>query len=195
MDENQFADDNSTQNVNDDGDDVNVTTEPQKPSGSAVKLLKQRNDARAKLQEMEKTHVPMDEVAKMKEQMSKLEEMIVGKQLQDEVTKEKSKFFETTPKAKEFETDIDKLMSENDLTAEQAFRLVAAEKNPNLLLDEQQLNKQSSNAGLGWVPKINDHKVLTEMDADEAKSMTDEEFLKQSEALATKQRLADWKLR
>lgn len=29
------------------------------------------------------------------------------------------------------------------------------------------------------------------MDADEAKSMTDEEFLKQSEALATKQRLAD----
>ena len=148
MDENQFADDNSTINVNEDDDGVNVTPEP-KQAGSAVKLLKQRNEARAKLQEMEKTHVPMDEVVKMKEQMSKLEEMIVGKTLQDETAKEKSKFFETQPKAKEFETDIDKLMSEKDLTAEQAFRLVAAEKNPNLLLDEQQLNKQSSNAGLG----------------------------------------------
>lgn len=194
MDENQTADFDST--LNEEWTPVVDETPEVKPqAGSAVKLLKQRNEARSKLEEMEKTHVPMDEVKKMKEQMSKLEEMIVGRTLQDEVTKEKSAFFEQTPKAKEFEADIDKLMSEKDLTAEQAFRLVAAEKNPNLLLDEQQLNKQSSNAWFGWVPKSNDHKVLTEMDADEARNMSDDDFLRQSEALATKSRIADWKLR
>lgn len=194
MDETNQADFDST--LNEEWTQVVDETPEVKPqAGSAVKLLKQRNEARTKLEEMEKTHVPMDEVKKMKEQMSKLEEMIVGRTLQDEVTKEKSTFFEWTPKAKEFEADIDKLMTEKDLTVEQAFRLVAAEKNPNLLLDEQQLNKQSSNSGFGWVPKSNDHKVLVEMDAEEARSMSDEEFLKQSAQLATKSRLERWLLR
>lgn len=199
MDENETADFDSTLNE-EDGTEVNETSQPKPQAGSAVKLLKQRNEARAKLQDMEKTHVPAEEVAKMKEKMSQLEEMIVGKQLQDEVTKEKTHFFEWMPKAKELESDIDRLMTEKDLTVEEAFRLAAAEKNPALLMDEQTLNKMDSNSWLSWVPRDNTKKTTADMAAewmtmDDAQNLSDDEFLKITEEMGKKDRIAQWLLR
>lgn len=193
--ENLNADIDSKLNDGDEGNDGNVPQEPQKQAGSAVKLLKQRNEARNELEEMKKTHVPAEEITKMNEKIAKLEEMLVGKQLQDEFKQEKSKFFETQPKAKEFEQDIDRLVTEKDLTVEEAFRLVAAEKDPTLLMDEQTLNKMDSNWSLWWVPRDNTKKNLSEMSPDEVKDMSDDEFLRQSEALWQKARIASWLLR
>lgn len=81
---------------------VTETYQDQKQK-DAMKLLKQRNEARREIEEMKKTHVPAEEVAKMNEKLEKLESMFVNKTLEDETKSQKMDFFTKNPTAKEYE--------------------------------------------------------------------------------------------
>jgi hypothetical protein len=85
---------------------------------------------------------------------------------------------------------MDQLVSWKWLTLDEAFRLVAAERNPALLLDEQTRNKQYSNQNLWWVPKTEVKKDFSELTKDDIRNgiISENEFLKMSNELAAKDR-------
>lgn len=58
---------------------------------------------------------------------------------------EEVKFFNTHPEASEFEADIKSFVNDKGLTYEQAYKLVASDKNPTLLVDQQFINQQTAN--------------------------------------------------
>lgn len=82
---------------------VTATQYQDQKQKDAMKLLKQRNEARRELDEVKKTHVPAEEVAKMNEKIEKLESMFVNKTLEDETKSQKMDFFSKNPTAKEYE--------------------------------------------------------------------------------------------
>jgi len=108
-------------------------TEDKRPS-SVVKLLKQRNELKSRNAELE---AKVTETEKLTKQMSELQELVAKQALETEAKQEKTEFFTKNPIAKQFESEIDKLSSEKELSYDDAFKLYAAINNPTLLLDEQ----------------------------------------------------------
>ena len=73
---------------------VDTTTEKQ---SSVMKLLKQRNEARARIQELE---AQAEDTAELKARLKELEEGIAAQELEKEAQKEKADFYEKYPSAK-----------------------------------------------------------------------------------------------
>ena len=117
---------------------ADTTTEKQ---SSVMKLLKQRNEARA---EVEKLKAQAKSAAELEARLKELEEGIAAQELEKEAQKEKADFYEKYPNAKGHEEGIEKLRAEKDLSYSEAFQLYAAQNDPTLLLDEQYRNKTHS---------------------------------------------------
>lgn len=193
MDENYTADFDSTLNEETEQDTEEVVVQQQqKKKDSVVKLLADRNKLRNEIKEL---RANVEDSAETRKRLADLEELVAKQALESEKKTEKMEFFNSNPKAKMLEEDIDRIMSEKDLTYQDAFKLAAAEKNPTLLMDEQTVNKLDSNSWLTWVPRDNMKKDSSEYTTDDIKNMSDDEFLKFSEDLARKERLASWFIR
>jgi hypothetical protein len=87
-------------------------------------------------------------VEKLTKKVSELEEMYAKSVLETESKVQKTEFFTKNPHAKELETDIEAIRAKKDLSYDEAFKLVAADKNPSLLMDEQYRNKATSTTNL-----------------------------------------------
>ena len=83
----------STENTSD-TPKADTTTEKQ---SSVMKLLKQRNEARARIQELE---AQAEDTAELKARLKELEEGIAAQELEKEAQKEKADFYEKYPSAK-----------------------------------------------------------------------------------------------
>lgn len=70
---------------------------PTKKTDSVVKLLKQRNEARAKVEELE---AKIKDSAELESRIKELEEGIAAQELEREAQKEKEAFYEKYPSAK-----------------------------------------------------------------------------------------------
>ena len=155
---------------------------------SVMKLLKQRNEARA---EVEALKAKVQNTAELESRLKELEEWIAAQELEKEAQKEKDEFYSKTPNAKWHEEWIEKIRAEKDLSYSEAFQLYAAQNDPTLLLDEQYRNKTQSWATLTWVAK-------TTTDVKEPKSvsdfneMSDDDFLARSDGMAKNERIGAW---
>ena len=162
-----------------------TTTEKQ---SSVMKLLKQRNEARA---EVEKLKAQAKSTAELEARLKELEEGIAAQELEKEAQKEKADFYEKYPSAKWHEEGIEKIRTEKDLSYSEAFQLYAAQNDPTLLMDEQYRNKSQSWATLTWVPKtetkVKEPKAISDFD-----EMSDDDFLAWSDWMAKTERAAQW---
>ena len=164
---------------------ADTTTEKQ---SSVVKLLKQRNEARAEVEELK---AKIKDNAELEARVKELEESIASQELAKEAQKEKDAFFQQFPQAKWHEDWIEKIMNEKDLSYSEAFQLYAAQNDPTLLMDEQYRNKSQSWANLTWVAKV-DTKVKTPSELSDFSEMSDDDFLAWSDAQAKNERMASW---
>ena len=155
---------------------------------SVMKLLKQRNEARARIQELE---AQAEDTAELKARLKELEEGIAAQELEKEAQKEKEDFYSKTPNAKWHEEWIEKIRAEKDLSYSEAFQLYAAQNDPTLLLDEQYRNKSQSWASLTWVAKT-DMKVTEPKTVSDINEMSDDDFLAWSDGMAKSERAAAW---
>ena len=164
---------------------ADTTTEKQ---SSVMKLLKQRNEARA---EVEKLKAQAKSTAELEARLKELEEGIAAQELEKEAQKEKADFYEKYPSAKWHEEGIEKIRTEKDLSYSEAFQLYAAQNDPTLLMDEQYRNKSQSWATLTWVPKtetkVKEPKAISDFD-----EMSDDDFLAWSDWMAKTERAAQW---
>ena len=167
------------------GTPKDTTTEKQ---SSVMKLLKQRNEARA---EVEKLKAQAKSTAELEARLKELEEGIAAQELEKEAQKEKADFYEKYPSAKWHEEGIEKIRTEKDLSYSEAFQLYAAQNDPTLLLDEQYRNKSQSWATLTWVAKPNTE-VRTPTNMSDFDNMSDDDFLAWSDGMAKTERLAKW---
>lgn len=158
---------------------------------SVMKLLKQRNEARA---EVESLKAQLKDNAELESRLKELEEWIAAQELEKEVQKEKEDFYSKTPNAKWHEEGIEKIRAEKDLSYSEAFQLYAAQNDPTLLLDEQYRNKQESWATLTGVPKTETKIKQPESTSDFSK-MSDDDFLAWSDGMAKSERIAKWLLK
>ena len=168
--------------------EADTTTEKQ---SSVVKLLKQRNEARAEVEELK---AKIKDNAELEARVKELEESIASQELAKEAQKEKDAFLEKYPMAKWHEEGIEKIMSEKDLSYSEAFQLYAAQNDPTLLLDEQYRNKSQSWASLTGVAKV-DTSVKTPKEISDFNEMSDDDFLAWSDAQAKNERLSSWYLK
>ena len=164
---------------------ADTTTEKQ---SSVMKLLKQRNEARA---EVEKLKAQAKSTAELEARLKELEEGIAAQELEKEAQKEKADFYEKYPSAKWHEEGIEKIRTEKDLSYSEAFQLYAAQNDPTLLLDEQYRNKSQSWATLTGVAKPNTD-VRTPTNMSDFDNMSDDDFLAWSDGMAKTERLAKW---
>ena len=164
---------------------ADTTTEKQ---SSVVKLLKQRNEARAEVEELKSK---IQNTAELEARVKELEESIASQELAKEAQKEKDAFYQQYPNAVWHEEGIEKLKAEKDLTYSEAFQLYAAQNDPTLLMDEQYRNKSQSWAKLTGVAKVSS-KVTEPKDYSDFNDMSDDEFLAWSDAQAKKERVASW---
>ena len=162
---------------------ADTTTEKQ---SSVMKLLKQRNEARARIQELE---AQAEDTAELKARLKELEEGIAAQELEKEAQKEKADFYEKYPSAKWHEEGIEKIRAEKDLSYSEAFQLYAAQNDPTLLMDEQYRNKSQSWATLTWVPKT-ETKVKEPKAISDFNEMSDDDFLAWSDWMAKTERAA-----
>lgn len=159
-----------------------------KKQDSVMKLLKQRNEARAELEQLK---AKVQNTTELESRIKELEEWIAAQELEKEAQKEKEDFYSKTPNAKWHEEWIEKIRAEKDLSYSEAFQLYAAQNDPTLLLDEQYRNKTQSWATLTWVAK-------TTTDVKEPKSvsdfneMSDDDFLARSDGMAKNERIGAW---
>lgn len=164
---------------------ADTTTEKQ---SSVMKLLKQRNEARA---EVERLQAQAKDTAALEARLKELEEGIAAQELEKEAQKEKADFYEKYPSAKWHEEGIEKIRTEKDLSYSEAFQLYAAQNDPTLLMDEQYRNKSQSWATLTWVPKtetkVKEPKAVSDFD-----EMSDDDFLAWSDWMAKTERAAQW---
>ena len=158
---------------------------------SVMKLLKQRNEARARIQELE---AQAEDTAELKTRLKELEESIAAQELEREAQKEKEDFYSKTPNAKWHEEGIEKLRAEKDLSYSEAFQLYAAQNDPALLLDEQYRNKLESWATLTGVPKT-ETKIKQPESVSDFNKMSDDDFLAWSDGMAKAERIAKWLLK
>ena len=168
--------------------EADTTTEKQ---SSVVKLLKQRNEARAEVEELK---AKIKDNAELEARVKELEESIASQELAKEAQKEKDAFLEKYPMAKWHEEGIEKIMAEKDLSYSEAFQLYAAQNDPTLLLDEQYRNKSQSWASLTGVAKV-DTSVKTPKEISDFNEMSDDDFLAWSDAQAKNERLSSWYLK
>ena len=173
----------STEKTSDTSKDT--TTEKQ---SSVMKLLKQRNEARA---ELENVKSQLKNTAELESRIKELEEGIAAQELEKEAQKEKETFYSQYPNAKWHEEGIEKLRAEKDLSYSEAFQLYAAQNDPTLLLDEQYRNKSQSGATLTWVAKPQE-KVTSPKSTEDFNSMSDDDFLAWSDWMAKTERAAAW---
>lgn len=164
---------------------ADTTTEKQ---SSVVKLLKQRNEARAEVEELK---AKIKDNAELEARVKELEESIASSELAKEEQKERDAFFQQYPNAVWHEQGIDKLRAEKDLTYAEAFQLYAAQNDPTLLMDEQYRNKSQSWASLTWVAKVTTQ-VKDPKEISDFTEMSDDDFLAWSDAMAKKERAAAW---
>ena len=164
---------------------ADTTTEKQ---SSVMKLLKQRNEARA---EVESLKAQLKDTAEMESRLKDLEEGIARQELEKEAQKEKADFYEKYPSAKWHEEGIEKIRTEKDLSYSEAFQLYAAQNDPTLLMDEQYRNKSQSWATLTWVPKT-ETKVKEPKAISDFNEMDDDDFLAWSDWMAKTERAAQW---
>jgi hypothetical protein len=164
---------------------ADTTTEKQ---SSVVKLLKQRNEARA---EVEQLKTQIKDNAALEARVKELEESIASSELAKEEQKERDAFYQKYPTAVGHEEAIEKLKAEKDLSYSEAFQLYAAQTDPTLLMDEQYRNKSNSWATLTWVARV-DTKVKTPSKIEDFSEMSDDDFLAWSDAQAKNERLASW---
>ena len=164
---------------------VETTTKKQ---DSVMKLLKQRNEARARIQELE---AQAEDTAELKARLKELEEGIAAQELEKEAQKEKADFYEKYPSAKWHEEGIEKLRAEKDLSYSEAFQLYAAQNDPTLLLDEQYRNKSQSQTNLTGVAKM-ETKVKEPKSMSDFNEMDDDDFLAWSDWMAKSERASAW---
>lgn len=162
---------------------ADTTTEKQ---SSVMKLLKQRNEARA---EVEKLKAQAKSTAELEARLKELEEGIAAQELEKEAQKEKADFYEKYPSAKWHEEGIEKIRTEKDLSYSEAFQLYAAQNDPTLLMDKQYRNKSQSWATLTWVPKT-ETKVKEPKAVSDFNEMSDDDFLAWSDWMAKTERAA-----
>ena len=162
---------------------ADTTTEKQ---SSVMKLLKQRNEARA---EVEKLKAQAKSTAELEARLKELEEGIAAQELEKEAQKEKADFYEKYPSAKWHEEGIEKIRTEKDLSYSEAFQLYAAQNDPTLLMDEQYRNKSQSWATLTWVSKT-ETKVKEPKAVSDFNEMSDDDFLAWSDGMAKTERAA-----
>lgn len=162
-----------------------TTTEKQ---SSVMKLLKQRNEARA---EVDALKAQLKDASELESRIKELEEGIAAQELEKEAQKEKEAFYAQYPNAKWHEEGIEKIMSEKDLSYSEAFQLYAAQNDPTLLLDEQYRNKSQSWATLTWVAKPQEV-VKTPKSNEDFSQMSDDDFLAWSDWMAKTERAAAW---
>ena len=162
-----------------------TTTEKQ---SSVMKLLKQRNEARA---ELEKVKSQLKDTSELESRIKELEEGIAAQELAKEAQKEKEAFYAQYPNAKWHEEGIEKLREQKDLSYSEAFQLYAAQNDPTLLLDEQYRNKSQSWATLTWVAKPQEV-IKTPKSQEDFNSMSDDDFLAWSDGMARTERAASW---
>ena len=145
---------------------------PTKKTDSVMKLLKQRNEARAEVEEL---RAKVQSAAELESRLKELEEGIAAQELEKEAQKEKEDFYSKTPNAKWHEEGIEKIRAEKDLSYSEAFQLYAAQNDPTLLLDEQYRNKSQSQTNLTWVAKI-ETKVKEPKAISDFNEMDDDDF-------------------
>ena len=162
---------------------ADTTTEKQ---SSVMKLLKQRNEARA---EVERLQAQAKDTAALEARLKELEEGIAAQELEKEAQKEKADFYEKYPSAKWHEEGIEKIRTEKDLSYSEAFQLYAAQNDPTLLLDEQYRHKSQSGATLTGVAKPQEV-IKTPKSQEDFNSMSDDDFLAWSDGMAKTERAA-----
>ena len=162
-----------------------TTTEKQ---SSVMKLLKQRNEAKARVEELE---AKLKDTEALEWRIKELEEGIAAQELEKEAQKEKEAFYEKYPSAKWHEEGIEKIMNEKDLSYSEAFQLYAAQNDPTLLLDEQYRNKSQSWATLTGVAKPQEV-IKTPKAEEDFSQMSDDDFLAWSDWMAKTERAAAW---
>lgn len=162
-----------------------TTTEKQ---SSVMKLLKQRNEARA---EVETLKSQLKDASELESRIKELEEGIAAQELAKEAQKEKEAFYAQYPNAKWHEEGIEKLREQKDLSYSEAFQLYAAQNDPTLLLDEQYRNKSQSWATLTGVAKPQEV-IKTPKSQEDFNSMSDDDFLAWSDWMAKTERAAAW---
>ena len=155
---------------------------------SVMKLLKQRNEARA---EIESLKSQLKNTAELESRLKELEEGIAAQELEKEAQKEKDDFYSKTPNAKGHEEWIEKIRAEKDLSYSEAFQLYAAQNDPTLLLDEQYRNKSQSWATLTGVAKV-ETQIREPRAISDFNEMSDDDFLAWSDAQAKNERAAAW---
>jgi len=153
---------------------------------SVMKLLKQRNEARAELEQLKAQAV---NAAELEARIKELEEGIAAQELQKEAEKEKADFYEKYPSAKWHEEGIEKIRAEKDLSYSEAFQLYAAQNDPMLLMDEQYRNKSQSGATLTGVAKPQE-KIKAPSSKEDFDAMDDDDFLAWSDWMAKNERVA-----
>ena len=173
----------STENTSDTPKDT-----PTKKTDSVMKLLKQRNEARA---EVENLKSQLKNNAELESRLKELEEGIAAQELEKEAQKEKEDFYSKTPNAKWHEEWIEKIRQEKDLSYSEAFQLYAAQNDPTLLLDEQYRNKSQSQTALTWVAKM-ETKVKEPKAISDFNEMDDDDFLAWSDWMAKTERASAW---
>ena len=162
-----------------------TTTEKQ---SSVMKLLKQRNEARA---EVETLKSQLKDASELESRIKELEEGIAAQELAKEAQKEKEAFYAQYPNAKWHEEGIEKLREQKDLSYSEAFQLYAAQNDPTLLLDEQYRNKSQSWATLTGVAKPQEV-IKTPKAEEDFSQMSDDDFLAWSDWMAKTERAAAW---
>ena len=159
-----------------------------KKTDSVMKLLKQRNEARA---EVENLKTQLKNNAELESRLKELEEGIAAQELEKEAQKEKEDFYSKTPNAKWHEEGIEKIRAEKDLSYSEAFQLYAAQNDPTLLLDEQYRNKSQSQTTLTGVAKM-ETKVKEPKSMSDFNEMDDDDFLAWSDWMAKSERASAW---
>lgn len=142
-----LAEENSTIN----NEEVEVETETEENTSKSkkwiAKVLHQRNEARKEAETYK------SEVESLKEKLAELEEewnygteeyiqTLVDKRLAE--GREKQDFFDNKDHLKEYRKEILDYSKETWLSLEKATKLYLAENNPELLLDNETLNKKQS---------------------------------------------------
>lgn len=153
---------------------------------SVMKLLKQRNEARAELEQLKAQAV---NAAELEARIKELEEGIASQELEREAQKEREAFYEKYPSAKWHEEGIEALRQSKDLSYSEAFQLYAAQNDPTLLLDEQYRNKSQSGATLTGVAKPQE-KIKAPSSKEDFDAMDDDDFLAWSDWMAKNERVA-----
>ena len=153
---------------------------------SVMKLLKQRNEAKARVEELE---AQVKQTAELESRIKELEEGIAAQELEKEAQKEKDAFYAKYPNAKWHEEGIEALRQSKDLSYSEAFQLYAAQNDPTLLLDEQYRNKSQSGATLTGVAKPQEV-IKTPRSQEDFNSMSDDDFLAWSDGMARSERAA-----